>query len=87
MECQNLFSLDNKSKYFKMPSTENFTQHAYVLPLKCQSQLQQMTIFYYFFFIFSEKTSLDFSCELFAWQMIHMKCQDLFSRKNKKKRI
>ena len=38
-----------------------------------------------FFFYFSEKTSLDISCELSAWQTIHMKYQDLFSLKNKKK--
>ena len=38
-----------------------------------------------FFFFFSEKTHLDISCESSAWQMIHMKCQDLFSLKNKKK--
>ena len=37
-----------------------------------------------FFFYFSEKTSLDISCELSAWQTIHMKFQDLFSLKNKK---
>ena len=52
-----------------------------------------MTIFFYhfllfYFFYFSEKTSLDISCELSAWQMIHMKCQDLFSLKKKiKKKI
>ena len=39
-------------------------------------------IFFYFLFYFSEKTSLDISCESSAWQMIHMKCQDLFSLKN-----
>ena len=34
------------------------------------------------FFYFSEKTSLDISCELSAKQTIHMKCQDLvFSEK------
>ena len=32
------------------------------------------------------KTSLDISCELSAWQTIQMKCQDLFSLKNKKKK-
>ena len=37
-----------------------------------------------FFFYFSEKTSLDISCELSAKQTIHIKCQDLFSLKNKK---
>ena len=37
-----------------------------------------------FFFLYSEKTSLDISCESSAWQTIHLKCQDLFSLKNKK---
>ena len=36
-------------------------------------------------FYFSEKTSLDISCESSAKQTIGMKCQDLFSLKNKKK--
>ena len=39
-----------------------------------------------FFLYFSEKTSLDISCELSDKQTIHMKCQDLFSLKNKKKK-
>ena len=44
--------------------------------------------FFLFFFYFSEKTSLDISCKSSAaWQMIHMKCQDLFSLKNNKKKI
>ena len=30
------------------------------------------------------KINLDISCESSAWQMIHMKCQDLFSLKKKK---
>ena len=37
------------------------------------------------FFYFSEKTSLDISCESSAKQTIHIKCKDLFSLKNKKK--
>ena len=37
-----------------------------------------------FLVFFSEKTSLDISCESSAWQTIHMKCQDLFSLNNKK---
>ena len=37
---------------------------------------------FFFFFNFSKKTSLDISCELSAWQTIHMKYQDLFSLKN-----
>ena len=36
------------------------------------------------FFLFSEKISLDISCELSAWQMINMKYWDLFSLANKK---
>ena len=40
-----------------------------------------------FSFYFSEKTSLDISCESSAKQMIHMKCQDLFSLKHKKNPI
>ena len=34
--------------------------------------------------LFSESISLDISCELSAKQTIHMKCQDIFSLKNKK---
>ena len=37
-----------------------------------------------FFFYFSEKTSLDISCESSAKQTIHMKCQDMFPLKKKK---
>ena len=43
-----------------------------------------------FFIIFPMKLSLDISCELSAWQTIHMKCQDLFfcfEKKTKKKRF
>ena len=38
------------------------------------------------FFVFSEKTSLDISCESSAKQTIHMKFQDLFSLKNREKK-
>ena len=41
---------------------------------------------YFFIIFFSEKTSLDISCESSAWQTIHMKCQDLYSLKKKKKK-
>ena len=37
--------------------------------------------FIFFFFFFSEKTSLDISCESSAKQTIHMKCQGFFSLK------
>ena len=40
-----------------------------------------------FFYYFSEKTSLDNSCESSALQMIYMKCQDLFISENKKKKF
>ena len=42
-------------------------------------------IFFFIFFFFSGKTSLDISCELSAWQTIHMKCEDLLSLKKNKK--
>ena len=38
---------------------------------------------FYFFFFQKKKTSLDISCESSAWQMIHMKWQDLFSLKKR----
>ena len=38
-----------------------------------------------FVFYFSEKTSLDISCESYVKQTIHMKCQDLFSLTSNKK--
>ena len=37
-------------------------------------------------FFFSGKLGLGISCELSALQMIHMKCQALFSLKNEKKK-
>ena len=37
----------------------------------------------FFLIFFLEKTSHDISCESSAEQMIHMKCQDLFSLKKK----
>ena len=48
-------------------------------PLKCLSQLQQMT--FLVFFIFSTYLSLDISCESSARQTIPMKCQ-VFSKNN-----
>ena len=53
-------------------------------PLKHQAKFVAENILKIFSY-FSEKTSLDISCELSAKQTIHMKCQDLFSLKNKKK--
>ena len=49
------------------------------LTLKAQSTTAAEDILKYIFFNFSNKTSLDISCESSAWQTIHMKYQDLFS--------
>ena len=64
--------------------------------MKCQDLF---SIFFYFSektslniscessaFYFSEKTSLNVSFESSAKQMIHTKCQDLFSLNNKRKK-
>ena len=58
-----------------------------VLTLKAPSKLcsRRHSILFFYFFYFSEKTSLEISCELSAKQMIHMKSEDLFSLKNRKK--
>ena len=69
--------------FFCLNSTNWYT--VFVLTLKAPVTTAADEIFFYFFFIFSEKTSLDISCELSAKQTIHMKCQDLFSLKNKRK--
>ena len=41
---------------------------------------------FFFFLYFSEKIMHDISCESFALQMIHIKCQVLFSAKIIKKK-
>ena len=51
-------------------------------PLMHHKQFVAYDILFFFIFnylYFSEKISLDVSCELSAKQTIHMKCQDLFS--------
>ena len=53
-----------------------------VLTLEAPSKLCSRRRSKIYIFYFSEKTSIDISCEL---QMIHMKCQDMFSSENKKK--
>ena len=55
------------------------------LTLKAPSKICSRRQSKIFIFYFSEKTSLDISCESSAWQTIHMKCQDLFSFENKKR--
>ena len=56
-------------------------------PLKRQAKFVADDILKFLFFYFSEKTSLDISCESSAkQQVIHMKCQDMFSSENEKKK-
>ena len=62
------------------PTQFEFRTHPTGLTLKAPITTADNNFFYYF----SEKTSLDISFESSAWQMIHMKCQDLFSLKNNK---
>ena len=47
------------------------------------SKIAANNILFFFFFYFLEKIRTDISCESSAQQMIHMKCQVLFSLKNK----
>ena len=74
-----------------MSSAEIFTQCTKHLTLKAPITTAADEVFLFcflfvFLFYFSEKTSLEISCESSTWQMIHMKCQDLFSLKNLKKK-
>ena len=64
-----------------------FTSLSTYLTLKAPIPTAADDIFLFILFYFSEKTSLDISCDLSAWQMIHMKCQDLFSLKNRKNKL
>ena len=77
---------ENKSWHIvnHLPSTGS---KFFLLTLKapskfCSKQHSKISIL---FFYFSEITSLDISCELSAKEIIHIKCQDLFSLKNKNK--
>ena len=55
------------------------------LTLKVPSKICSRRHSNLFCFVFSEKTSLDISCESSAKQTIHTKSQDLFTLKNKNK--
>ena len=59
-----------KKNPFKLAIPSN---RCLILPLKRQVKFVADDI-QNFFFYFSEKTSLDISCESSAKQMIHMKC-------------
>ena len=56
------------------------------LTLKHQAKFVADDILTFSFFYFSEKTNLDISCELSAWQTIHMKCQGSFPSEKKKRK-
>ena len=71
---------NNYSSLIHFISRRNLTLKA---PITTASNI--LIFFFFSFFNFSRKTGLDISCESSAWQTIHMKYQDLFSLKNKKK--
>ena len=87
------FSPENRLWHFmQIVSLEDFAHHLWkpifwenweiYLTLKVPSKIcSRWHSIFFFYFYFSEKTSLDILCE-----SIHMKCQDLFSLKNKKKK-
>ena len=58
------------------------------LGLTPESQLQptEDNFLFLFFFFFFQRKQVDISHGLSAWKTIHMKCQDLFSLKNEKKK-
>ena len=60
-------------------------KNIYLWTLKAPNKTYSRWHLFLFFYFFKEK-SLDISCESSAKQMIHMKCQDLFSLKKKKKK-
>ena len=57
------------------------------MPITTAADDNLLLLLFFVVFFLSEKTSLVISCELSAWQPIHMKCQDLFSLKNKNKNL
>ena len=60
---------------------------SYILTLKAPISNAEDYIFYlYFYFNFSKKITLGDSCESSVGQTIHIKCQDIFSLGEKKKK-
>ena len=74
----------NPPAYNKMDSTPGcpivFFGMSIFVTFKCLAKFVADDILSFCYF--SKKISLDISGESSAWQMIHMKCQDLFSMKN-----
>ena len=80
MKCQILFSGKNKKNISKCRLLKILPRVLSVkVPSKICCRLHSNCFVY-----FSEEISLDMSCESSAWQMIHMKCDDLFSLKKNK---
>ena len=76
-----------KNKQLRLLSAIIFVSHFKCLTLKVpiKTAADSYVFFFFFFFVFFlflEKTSSDISFQLSTWQMIHIKCQDLFSLKN-----
>ena len=63
-----------------VPKTESLLNDVSTLKVPSKNCCRQHSYSFY-----HKKIGLDISCESSAWQMIHMKCQYLFSLKNKKK--
>ena len=74
-----------KSVWNKSEAPVIFVSSKVVYPLKRQAKFVADDIQFYYYYYFLKKTSLDIPSESSAKQTIHMKCQDLFSLKNKKK--
>ena len=55
------------------------------LTLPLSRLIQWLTNWWYLFSSFSKKIGLDISCKLSPWETVCMKCQSLFSGKNKYK--
>ena len=87
VKFQILFSGKNKKNVTNLLSAE-FAQRVVKVNATITSAADDiLTSFFFFFFHFSKKIRLDITCDSSAWQMIHMKCQDLFSLKKNKCRL
>ena len=99
--AQNTISDSHIAVFSRKKKKKKKKKRVKIIPRKCHSQEAQPShkapittaaddnfyLFIYLFIYFSEKKSLDFSCESSTKQTIHMKSQDLFSLKIKKKKI
>ena len=72
-------------QFYDQLTTNHKLTEIYLEPLKCQTKISAEDILNFYFYLL-KKIRLDFSCESFAQQRIHMKHQVLFSLKNNKKK-